>query len=405
MAGAGAKLFTSGSVLTADQVNTFLMDQSIMRFASNSARDAAFGGAGEPTLAEGMFAYTTDSNALWFYTGSAWQNVLGSNIGETSTSNRNGVINGGMSVWQRGTSVATTGASASFGADRFQIYRNTTGATLSRQTTSDTTNLPQIQYCSRIQRTAATSSTAGIFLSYSFESADSIRFVNRTAVISFYARAGANYSAASGALGCSLRSGTGTDQNNLDGFTGFATVVGGDSTLTTTWQRFQLTGTVASTATQLGITFTFTPVGTAGADDYFEITGVQVETGSLATPFEFEDISTTLAKCQRYYYQHVSGSASIANGTVWSSRYIWFPLNFPVTMRVAPTLRISTGAGYYTVYYNSTTKTYSTMIVEGAGTNTAELLIDDATSPFTAGQSAFMRSSDASAGIGFQSEL
>ena len=72
MAGAGAKLFTSGSVLTADQVNTFLMDQSIMRFASTTARDDAFGGAGEPTLAEGMFAYTTDTNTLWLYDGAAW---------------------------------------------------------------------------------------------------------------------------------------------------------------------------------------------------------------------------------------------------------------------------------------------------------------------------------------------
>jgi hypothetical protein len=73
MAGAGAKLFTSGSVLTADQVNTYLMDQSIMRFATTTARDAAFGGAGEPTLAEGMFAYTSDTDTLWFYTGSAWE--------------------------------------------------------------------------------------------------------------------------------------------------------------------------------------------------------------------------------------------------------------------------------------------------------------------------------------------
>lgn len=73
MAGAGAKLFTSGSVLTAQQVNTFLMDQTIMRFATEAARDAAFGGAGEPTLAEGMFAYTDDTNTLWFYTSSAWQ--------------------------------------------------------------------------------------------------------------------------------------------------------------------------------------------------------------------------------------------------------------------------------------------------------------------------------------------
>ena len=68
MAGAGAKLFTSGAVLTAAQVNTFLMDQTIMRFATTAARDAAFGGAGEPTLAEGMFAYIDDENKVYFYT-------------------------------------------------------------------------------------------------------------------------------------------------------------------------------------------------------------------------------------------------------------------------------------------------------------------------------------------------
>jgi len=72
MAGAGAKLFTSGAVLTAAQVNTFLMDQSIMRFATTAARDAAFGGAGEPTLAEGMFAYIDADNTLYFYSGSVW---------------------------------------------------------------------------------------------------------------------------------------------------------------------------------------------------------------------------------------------------------------------------------------------------------------------------------------------
>jgi hypothetical protein len=73
MAGAGAKLFVSGDVLTAAQVNTYLMDQSIMRFATTTARDNAFGGAGEPTLAEGMFAYVDADNVTYFYTGSAWQ--------------------------------------------------------------------------------------------------------------------------------------------------------------------------------------------------------------------------------------------------------------------------------------------------------------------------------------------
>lgn len=73
MAGLGVKLFASGDVLTAAQVNGYLQDQVIMRFATTTARDNAFGGVGEPTLAEGMFAYIDADNSLYFYTGSAWQ--------------------------------------------------------------------------------------------------------------------------------------------------------------------------------------------------------------------------------------------------------------------------------------------------------------------------------------------
>jgi hypothetical protein len=75
MAGAGAKLFTSGAVLTAAQVNTYLMDQAVMVFASTAARDAAFGGAGEPALAEGMICYLSDTNSLLYYTGAAWASL------------------------------------------------------------------------------------------------------------------------------------------------------------------------------------------------------------------------------------------------------------------------------------------------------------------------------------------
>ena len=73
MAGAGAKLFQSGDVLTAAQVNTYLMDQTIMRFATTAARDAAFGGSGEPTLAEGMFCYIDADDSLYYYDSTQWQ--------------------------------------------------------------------------------------------------------------------------------------------------------------------------------------------------------------------------------------------------------------------------------------------------------------------------------------------
>jgi hypothetical protein len=47
-----------------------------MKFATTTARDAAFGGAGEATLAEGMFAYTSDTNTLWLYDGAAWVSAI-----------------------------------------------------------------------------------------------------------------------------------------------------------------------------------------------------------------------------------------------------------------------------------------------------------------------------------------
>ena len=75
MAGLGARLFPAFSKLTAAQVNGYLMDQSIMRFASAAVRDAAFGGVGEPTLAECMTCYLDDLNVYRYYDGSAWVGV------------------------------------------------------------------------------------------------------------------------------------------------------------------------------------------------------------------------------------------------------------------------------------------------------------------------------------------
>ena len=77
MAGAGAKLFVSGDVLTAAQVNTYLMDQAVMRFADEAARTTAFGGTGEPVLASGMMSYLIDTASVQVYNGTAWVAIGG----------------------------------------------------------------------------------------------------------------------------------------------------------------------------------------------------------------------------------------------------------------------------------------------------------------------------------------
>lgn len=73
MAGAGYKLFNTGDVLTAAQVNTYLNEQTVMVFASSAARTSALSGV----LAEGMMSYLQDTNAVEVYNGTAWVGVSG----------------------------------------------------------------------------------------------------------------------------------------------------------------------------------------------------------------------------------------------------------------------------------------------------------------------------------------
>lgn len=63
--------FTAGQILTAAQMTE--VNTGIPVFADTTARDAAFGGTGEKTLAEGQFAYIEATNATQFYDGATWQ--------------------------------------------------------------------------------------------------------------------------------------------------------------------------------------------------------------------------------------------------------------------------------------------------------------------------------------------
>lgn len=68
MAGAGYKLFSTGDVLSASDVNTYLQQQTVMVFASAAARTTALASV----LAEGMVSYLKDTDLVEIYTGAAW---------------------------------------------------------------------------------------------------------------------------------------------------------------------------------------------------------------------------------------------------------------------------------------------------------------------------------------------
>jgi hypothetical protein len=267
---------------------------------------------------------------------SAIQTQLNSKLTTTTavTSNRNVIINGDFKIWQRGTSFAN----CTFGltADRWEAGRGAfaTGLTVSRQQGPD-----NFIHSARVQRVSGNTSTTNIRFATTLETINSIPLSNKTVTLSFYARCGANFSTANSQIEVYLRSGTGSDGRigTGDNFaTGPATPISLVQPLTTSWQRFSVSGTIAATANQLGLIIYSVPTGTAGANDWYEISGVQLEHGSVATPFEFEDYGTTLTKCQRYYQygaQFTAYTGSSTACTVWG--------HLLSEMRVTPTASVT----------------------------------------------------------------
>jgi hypothetical protein len=254
----------------------------------------------------------------------------------------NPVLNSAMQLWARGTSFAVALNTTTYTADRWCVRRGTAGETVSRQVTGDTTNLPNIQYCARVQRDSGNTSTQAINISQSLETVNSIPYAGKTVTVSYYVRRGANYSGASNALSLGVYTGTGTDENVALGYTGSALNFSVSATLTTTWQRVSATGTIPATATELGLYINYTPVGTAGAADYFEVTGVQIDVGSVALPFRTYagTIQGELAACQRYYWRQTADATAVyavlGNGSAGSTTTVNLQILNPVSMRVAP---------------------------------------------------------------------
>ena len=254
---------------------------------------------------------------------------------------KNYLNNGGMDIWQRGTTFSIGTSTTTYTADRFLGYRSSavTGMTVSRSTDAPT----GFTYSAKVQRDVGITTTNNLNFRQALESQQSRYLAGKTVVVSFYAKAGANYSSASNALVTTLYSGTGTDQSNasMTSWTGVTSVAAATSNITTSWVRYSMTGTVASNANQIGLTFANTPVGTAGADDSYLITGVQIEEGNQASPFTMlgESIPGELAACQRYYYRvgTAINNAPIGGGIASGATTAGIAVFSPVPMRTAPT--------------------------------------------------------------------
>ena len=149
-------------------------------------------------------------------------------------------------------------------------------------------------------------------------------------------------------------------------------------------------------------------VGTANATFY--ITGVQLEAGTTASPFEYRQYGTELALCQRYYVKVASGNygnnSEINVGWYYTTAHMSFFIMSPVAMRTSPTLSATSGTDYYIIYRNGANDAFNS--ITGEVSNAANTMLscyNNTDMSGTAGQAGIVRTNNASAFVALTAEL
>jgi hypothetical protein len=266
---------------------------------------------------------------------------------------KNAIINGGMDIWQRGTSFTYGGAA--YCADRWGMVTSGPAFVFSRDSTTVPTGFTY--------SLKATAPSAGIMaIQTAIETANAIQYAGQNVTVSMYL-ATSNSSVVNWELDYS----TSTD-NAVNGT--WTTISLQSPTTTTTMTRYSATFAVPSTAKSLRLYIGSTTLPTNGT---INITGVQLELGSTATTFSRAGgtIQAELAACQRYYFRNTANAAysmmSNYNSAV-STSVVDIPIPVPVQMRTYPsvldysTIGIQDGATIYSTgtwaisgsYYSTT---------------------------------------------------
>jgi len=315
--------------------------------ASGAPTELAVGTSGQVLKTQGASA-----NPVWSDTGGSQNNLI---------------INGGMDIWQRGTTFSSVSYYQWY-ADRWNGDAfGSTGFTIDKQTA--TTSEPFLSFM-RFRRDVSDTGTSGRRIGSVFESESSQGLASQSVTLSFYARVGANWSPATNVLTSGIFIGTGTNQSTTSGlgstWTGFA-IQNQSNTMTTSWVRFTHTVTLSAVTNQFGVQFTVpAAVGTAGAADDWDISGIKLEVGSVATPYVATPIEETIAKCQRYYQKSYNinvdpatsgGVGACSSLAIYSTGSQSLGARWTTPMRAAPTVVIyptgSTNTGFITQTSNN----------------------------------------------------
>jgi hypothetical protein len=259
---------------------------------------------------------------------------------------KNKIINGDFGIWQRGTSTNSASAASTFLADRWvsRFDYSSGTASLSQQTFTPGT-APVAGYEGQYFLRLTMPSGASSYGSLGQKIEDVRTLAGQTVTVSFWAKSSSAQSAS-----ILLRQDFGTGGSaSVDLTTNYS--------LTTAWQRFTWTTTLASITGKTigtGSNLTLQPFiyGIYTSSSTLDIWGVQVEAGNVATAFQTATgtIQGELAACQRYYWRSTaenSYSRFTEFNTANSATTMFLVLRNPVRMRVKPSsIEYSTLQGY-----------------------------------------------------------
>ena len=251
---------------------------------------------------------------------------------------RNAIINGDMRIAQRGTSF--TNPSGQYTLDRW--YISTYGATVNGTVSQIQSGLANFSNAFQLQTAA---NGGNWYITQSLETRDVIRFQGQPVTLSFWARVPVAFTGSQWQVYVAYNSSVDTKLIDVSVTSTAAALL--FTNFTTSWAYYQVSGFVPSSAQSLAVQF-FNYSAQSGAT--IQITGVQLEKGTVATPFEILPYATQLALCQRYYWTVPSGTTAkmFTDSAVSTSRYVTFAL--PVQMRANPTFSATVSAGSGSVY-------------------------------------------------------
>lgn len=319
-----------------------------------------------------------------------------------SVSGNNMVVNGDMQVWMRGAdgsaAIAVAASTTAYTADRWQLATNSSQACTVTQTAGTTSG----SYVARVQRNNGQTGTGVLRFCTSLTRDMCIGAAGNIITVSFKAYKGADFTSASNALTVTVYSGTGTsDISGINGaFTGSSSVISQTATLAASpLASFSYSSSaLGSTVTQLAVQLSYTPVGTASADDAFYITDVQLEISPQATPFKRIPLCDSRLACAQFYFKSFAYATAPAQNVGINTGYPYMSsaaagavaqrhqtITFPVIMRTSPSITLynplNTNAQIRNVtgstdYTGSTTLNVSPSGVSFTGTSAAGTAIN-----------------------------